>query len=338
MRRWLYALIFTVGLFGSVDAHAGDMDFGYTQAPAAGEDPAFLITPQRAIQEIYLEIDAGNRQWTHTKTNLAAGQQVRFSWDRDTSVTDATIFIRAIYPDGFVEELQVPISYSYGGQLSVDLSNAQADLEAHTVSVSVTTEIERADVTAYGARRAVLDQRSIDLVGGPGTVTIPWVGDPEEVVLLDVTVHSSNAWASFTYSPWFLNIPHDDIQFASNSSDIPSDQEWKMTNTLQELQEVIEKYGDLVPVKVFIAGCTDTVGDAAHNRDLSRRRARSIASWLKSNGYDNPVYYHGFGESLLAVRTGDGVDESRNRRALYIVAANPPPAGSGIPQVSWTEL
>jgi outer membrane protein OmpA-like peptidoglycan-associated protein len=107
---------------------------------------------------------------------------------------------------------------------------------------------------------------------------------------------------------------------------------------LKQLQDVLDKYGSVVPVKLYIAGCTDTVGDTAHNRDLSRRRARSIATWLRSNGYDMPIYYHGFGESLLAVRTGDGVDEGRNRRALYMVGANPPPAGSGIPSVQWTEL
>jgi outer membrane protein OmpA-like peptidoglycan-associated protein len=97
-------------------------------------------------------------------------------------------------------------------------------------------------------------------------------------------------------------------------------------------------YGDLVPVKLYIAGCTDTVGDAAHNDDLSRRRARSIASWLRSHGYDQPIFYHGFGERLLAVPTGDGVDELANRRALYLVSSNPPPAGSGIPSVGWTAL
>ena len=103
-------------------------------------------------------------------------------------------------------------------------------------------------------------------------------------------------------------------------------------------QELDDKYGDVVPVKLYIAGCTDTVGDQAHNRELSRKRARAIASWLKSQGYSNPIYYHGFGEGLLAVQTADGVDMPANRRALYLVGAQPPPAGSGIPSVSWSSL
>ena len=54
--------------------------------------------------------------------------------------------------------------------------------------------------------------------------------------------------------------------------------------------------------------------------------------------FSAPIFYYGFGEELLAVPTGDGVDEARNRRALYMVGANPPPAGSGVPTVGWRAL
>jgi outer membrane protein OmpA-like peptidoglycan-associated protein len=158
------------------------------------------------------------------------------------------------------------------------------------------------------------------------------------VVLLDVKLMSGNAWAGFTYSPWFLDIPHEDVLFPSDSDAIPASEEYKLHHTLKQLEEVIDKYGAIVPVKLYIAGCTDTVGDASHNRDLSMRRAQSIARWLRSNGYNHPIFYHGFGESLLAVPTGDGVDNAANRRALYMVGANPPPAGSGVAGVSWKAL
>jgi outer membrane protein OmpA-like peptidoglycan-associated protein len=104
------------------------------------------------------------------------------------------------------------------------------------------------------------------------------------------------------------------------------------------LQDVVEKYGSMVPVKLYIAGCTDTVGDAGSNAELSQRRARAIASWLRGHGYDKPIFTWGFGESLLAVQTGDNVDSAVNRRALYMVGANPPPAGSGVPAVGWRPL
>lgn len=330
--------ILTASLLLAGAASAQDLDFGYTPAPGPGEQPGLLVTPQRAVKTLEVSCDAGGTTYDFQKSGLQAGRLVRFEWKRDTAVTSAECFVRAIFPDGYVSEVSLPIEYSYAGALSVDLSRASADVKERTLTVRVSEAVDRAEIIAYGARKAVLDQTTVEIGDGPGDIMVPWVGDPSDVVLLDVKLHSAAAWAGFTYSPWFLDIPHDDVLFETNSADIPAGEAHKLERTLRDLQDVIEKYGEVVPVKLYIAGCTDTVGDAAHNRDLSRQRARAIARWLREHGYDRPIYFHGFGESLLAVSTGDGVDEARNRRVLYMVGANPPPAGSGIPRVGWTGL
>lgn len=319
-------------------AHASSLDYGYVPAPGPGEKPGLLVTPSAQVRELHVECEAGGRTYTFDEANVPGGKQMRFEWKRDTSVTAAQCFVRAVFADGYVDEANLPIEYTYAGALSVDLSRASADVKDRTLTVRVSAPVERAEIKAYGARKALLDHSEHQVGGGPGEITVPWVGEPGEVVLLDVTLHGANAWAGFTYSPWFLDIPHDDVLFETNSADIPATEEFKLERTLRDLQDVIDKYGEVVPVKLYIAGCTDTVGDAGHNRELSQRRARSIARWLRDHGYDRPIYFHGFGESLLAVRTGDGVDEQRNRRVLYMVGANPPPAGSGVPRVSWSSL
>jgi outer membrane protein OmpA-like peptidoglycan-associated protein len=319
-------------------AVAQDLNFGYTPAPGPGENPALLVTPARAVTNLYVTIDVGGKTLEFTKKNVAAGTQLRFEWPRDTRVTHADAFIRASFADGNVTEENIGIDYQFKGQLSIDLSRASADLAARTVTVNATAAVDTAEIIAYGARKAVLDQRTVPVSGGPGAVSVPFVGDPGEVVLLDVKLYSGNAWAGFTYSPWFLDIPHEDVLFPSDSADIPASEEYKLHHTLTALNDVIEKYGAIVPVKLYIAGCTDTVGDSGHNRDLSLRRAQSIARWLRGKGYASPIFYQGFGEDLLAVPTGDGVDNAANRRALYLVGANPPPAGSGIPGTSWKAL
>jgi outer membrane protein OmpA-like peptidoglycan-associated protein len=76
-------------------------------------------------------------------------------------------------------------------------------------------------------------------------------------------------------------------------------------------------------------GHTDTVGTADHNLTLSRRRARSISAWFKGHGLKLPIAFEGMGETSPLVKSGDEVDEPRNRRVDYIVALDPPslPAG-----------
>lgn len=319
-------------------ALAQDLGFGVTPAPGPKESPAFFLTPGRSLKSLSVDCEVGGKHVQVERGAVAAGARVTVTFPRNESVTSAECFVRANYVAGDVVEQVVPVAWAYKVPLSIDLSHADADLEARTVTVRASSRVEEAEIIAYGAGKAVLDRRTVTLGTGPGEVKVPFVGDPADVVLLDVTLRSGGAWAGFTYSPWFLNIPHDDVLFASDSATIPADQEWKVKHALESLNDVVAKYGSVVPVKLYLAGCTDTVGDGAHNRELSERRARAIGTWLKSNGFAGPVYYYGFGESLLAVQTGDGEDNGSNRRALYLVGANPPPAGSGIPSVGWKAL
>ncbi len=319
-------------------AHAGDLDFGYTPNPGPGEKPALFVTPARAADELVISCESGGRTYDKSLSGVSGGTRVTVEMARSASVTSAECYIRVRFADGYAEETTVPIEWAFAGKLSVDLSRASADVNEHTLTVQVTGPVDTATVVAFGAGHTELDRQVVEVNAGPGELTLPWAGDPGDVVLLDVKVENSMAWAGFTFSPWFLDIPHEDVLFESNSDVIDPDQEYKLEHTLSELNEVLEKYGDMVPVKLYVAGCTDTVGDAGHNRDLSQRRARSIAKWLRSHGFDAPIYYHGFGEGLLAVPTGDGVDSQANRRALYLVGSQPPPAGSGIPSVNWKPL
>jgi len=322
----------------SAPALAQDLDFGTLPTLEAGQVPSLFITPQRPVELLRVSCEVGGRTHEWEESDLPAGGKRTYAWSRDPSVTHADCTVKVRFADGATDWITLPLDYSYGGGLHIDLSRASVDLAAKTLRVDVTAPVVRAEVTAYGAGKAELDSRSVGIEGGPGTVEVPWIGEPSDVVLLEVTLHAANAWAGFTYSPWFLDIPHDDVLFETNSATIDPSEAWKLERTLSELQEVLTLYGSMVPVKLYIAGCTDTVGDAGSNRELSKRRARAIATWLRDHGYSHPIFYYGFGESLPAVRTGDGVDEVRNRRALYLVGANPPPAGSGVPSVGWHAL
>jgi len=324
--------------FWGLVAMAGELQFGYSPNLSAGDKPMFSITVPRSATTLWVQIEAGDGSWEFERSGLAAGEQAQFFWDRNTAVTEATATIRVDFTDGYVEAVQVPIEYSYAGRLEVDLSRAVADLDKKTLLVGVNQAIERAEIKAIGAHQAVLDQRTVSVNDGPGMISIPWMGDPSAVVLLDVTLHTSNAWSGFTYSPWFVNIPHEDVVFETGQWTISPGEEPKLTSLMAELDDLIDKYGRVVPVKLYIGGCTDTVGDSASNASLSRNRARAIGEWLKSKGLNIPIFYYGYGESWLAVSTGDGVDNVLNRRAVYMVGANPPPASAGVPAASWSPL
>ncbi len=110
----------------------------------------------------------------------------------------------------------------------------------------------------------------------------------------------------------------------------------KLDASYQKIIDAVElarRADPSLPVKLFIAGHTDTVGSTAENRKLSLERARAIATWFHERGLPLPVAYAGFGEEALKVKTADNTDEPRNRRADYIVGVEEPQVRKGVKAV-----
>jgi outer membrane protein OmpA-like peptidoglycan-associated protein len=83
--------------------------------------------------------------------------------------------------------------------------------------------------------------------------------------------------------------------------------------SLRAVGTVLEEYEQTI---IEVNGYADTVGSHQFNQDLSERRARSVATVLIHEGGVMPerIIPQGFGETMLAVPTADGVNEPRNRR------------------------
>jgi OmpA family len=69
--------------------------------------------------------------------------------------------------------------------------------------------------------------------------------------------------------------------------------------------------------QITVTGYTDTSGSAAHNLELSQRRAEVVADALVRDGVPaTDIVTIGRGEEDLRVPTADGVREARNAGAL----------------------
>ncbi len=86
------------------------------------------------------------------------------------------------------------------------------------------------------------------------------------------------------------------------------------------LAEVVAEARRRQAYDVQIVGFTDTVGDPAVNERLGAQRATAVRRQLIAGGLDQRYLdIAGEGETLLAVETGDNVDEERNRRVVVTV-------------------
>ncbi len=127
--------------------------------------------------------------------------------------------------------------------------------------------------------------------------------------------------------PWYVEIAHDDVVFATNKFDVPKSEEQKLADAYGRIISAAQKAMKFAPIKLYVVGHTDTVGPNDKNLTLSHKRARSIAAYFRKHGFSLPVVVAGMGETSLAKATADETDEALNRRAQYVLTIDPPDLG-----------
>jgi outer membrane protein OmpA-like peptidoglycan-associated protein len=85
----------------------------------------------------------------------------------------------------------------------------------------------------------------------------------------------------------------------------------------QVLQEIADAARERPSAALVVEGHTDTSGTREHNQALSDARARAVADVLVREGVARKrIRTEGMGEEGLALQTGEGVREPRNRRVV----------------------
>ena len=232
--------------------------------------------------------------------------------------------------DGAPQDSQVYFDTLVGGELTVIVDKTKVDLAAGRMPIQINSPDGKVELRIFGASGGdpLLEQEQEFADRDP---VIPfwltWKPLPKstEVGRVDLKVSDAGgAYKSFALFPWSVYIPHEEVNFATDSASIASTETPKLQASLGKIADALAKHKNLGPIKLYIAGHTDTVGAAPYNLGLSRKRAQSIAGWFRKNGLRIPISYEGFGEFALLVATPDNTDERRNRRVDYILATEDP--------------
>jgi OmpA-OmpF porin, OOP family len=99
-----------------------------------------------------------------------------------------------------------------------------------------------------------------------------------------------------------------DANFATDSATLTS----KATNTLDEFVAAAQ---NVTLRQVVVAGYTDSTGSASHNRQLSQRRAESVARYLKDQGLHSQSFTaQGYGAANPVASNSSVAGRAKNRR------------------------
>jgi outer membrane protein OmpA-like peptidoglycan-associated protein len=224
--------------------------------------------------------------------------------------------------------------------LKVLIDRSKVDLVGHKLEVKLSRPAARVTLKVFGESGAILAdvEKKFDGAAAGTALALEWTPSSDETVTkIEVFGYDTeNYYAGVAIIPWKATVPHQEVNFPTNSDAIGATEVPKLQASLDKIREVAAKHAELGKVTLFVLGHTDTVGTDAQNLALSRRRARAIAAWFRARGLTLAIAFEGLGERSPLVKTPDETDESRNRRADYILALEPPPLPAG--EFSWKGL
>jgi outer membrane protein OmpA-like peptidoglycan-associated protein len=327
-------------------ALADPIDVQLSGSVIAGKGkPSLTIVAEQPARRIRLRLKrhgcGPDTRIEQTVDRLGPGQSHRFELDQPVGSCDYDGTLEAVFG---AETSALPLTFSteVAGPPEVRAVPARYDAKARTLVVTFNREADHGSTETFGEggqRLGLVENQELGgaKAGDPLTLSFEDQGQPP--LKLHVTVVDPNGlFAGVDLFPWSMKVPHDEVNFASGSWEIQPSEQQKLKESAARITEALARVGQLAPLRLFIAGYTDTVGSTQSNQTLSSQRAQSIARYFRAHGIGVPILTAGLGEDALLVGTPDETPEVRNRRAEYILAVDAPPIENAAKQPNWTPL
>lgn len=333
MRRLLLFLL----LLLPFSARADDLQLELRDKALRGQgQPALVLIANKTVSQATVRLTGpGEKRLTLRAGSIQAGHRQELSIDAPVGRSRWAGTLVVTFADGTEGEMPLSFSVYVSEGLRFERLEGEGEFDAKAgtlrfairggqpshceYTVTFDGKPERKGVTRFGSE-----------VREGDPVVVSWAphGDDDVVLRIALVCHDTETFF-FTHEvfPWKVTVAHDDVIFETGKWDIPEHERPKLDAVLETIRTTIRRYGEAIPkgmMKLYVAGHTDTVGDAASNMTLSLRRAEAIARYFRDRGVTIPILYTGFGESRPLVATPDESDEPRNRRADYFISVEDP--------------
>lgn len=346
MRRLLMtALLIAACTLLATSAQAGSEDrlLGLSvQGVVKGRDkPAIAVEPGVPVTKLAVELTREDGAVIKLRSGkIRVGQRKVMAFKQPVGVFTYSAAFSVVWGDGDTSEFTTTFQATRVGDLRLDIGPGDVDMDERHLTFKITNPARSAELVVVGERGrrlGVFTETYEDTRPGE-PLELSWEAIDGDIIRMDLKVTDvAGFYVGMIITPFSIEIPHEEVVFDTGKAVITDTEAPKLERTLEHIREALAKHGTLLELKLFVAGYTDTVGGPGPNRELSLRRARSIAAWFRKRGLKIVVYYAGFGEDVLAVQTPDETDEAANRRAVYVLSGQSP-TGAAFPGAQWKRL
>jgi outer membrane protein OmpA-like peptidoglycan-associated protein len=308
-------------------ASAQPVSFQLRNDVPVGQKPQLLLRAEVKVTDIRLDLTRDDGQTFTVKHGpLGRGQRLALPvGDGKPGTAKWTGRISVLIVGGDPWGYDLSFDTAVRAPMSIKFDIDHLDLDGKVLKFQQSRPAGKAAVKVIGEDGDEIGAGEATFAKEPaGTwLPVPWTqSKPGRVLMLRLHVEDPDGiTVDAELVPWSVAIEHEDVNFDTDSAVVRPAEAGKLDASLERIREVAKKAERFLKVKLYVAGHTDTVGSAQHNRQLSLDRARAIAEYFRKKGLALPIVYEGFGEDVPKVGTADNVDEPRNRRADYVLGA-----------------
>ncbi|HQC45841.1 MAG: OmpA family protein [Myxococcota bacterium] len=306
---------------------------------AGVEKPALILIANLPLQDISVKItrqDGRVQKFTKKLIKMSHQQEVIINHPANVDHADYKAEIRY---KGLKEPIMIEFDVVSVRPMKLNITKETVDLSQGRITFTTDSPVVKVDLLVLGengSRIADISKEFKEAVAPGGQIEVSFTPTGDSITLVRLTAHDPYGFYNgIEMSPFFIEIPHEEITFEFGKADILDEEQPKLARTLERVHEALAKFGNEFQARLYVAGYTDTVGSRESNQELSDKRANAIAKWFKANGAKVKICAQGFGEDSLAVLTPDETPEPRNRRTLHVLANQPPPVGRLFPRSNW---
>ena len=279
------------------------------------------------------------KKFTRTLGSMGSGQTKKIAIKQPSGTFAYDVRIEATGLDGETVEMKIDFEATLAEPIKLSVDPDEARIGKGEVPVHSNRPIDKVEIEVFDSKGKKLYAGVQEIGGKSGDFKVKWPTKQDVGGIRVKAWDVDGFWQSILLEPFWVKIPHKEVIFNFGKASWDKSEVPKLKSSLKNIREAMRKHRDKgLKMQLYVAGYTDTVGKKSSNMQLSTARAEAIGEWFKKHGLDIPIYYQGFGESVLAVQTPDETKEAKNRRAIYILGNARPPASGAIPRSDWKRV
>ncbi|GHG83601.1 OmpA family protein [Comamonas sp. JC664] len=335
-------LLATLVLCSSTSALAEAIRVSLEGRAVLGEKlPALLVHIEEPIAGFEVKLKRSDGETVEVKGggNPGITRRVELAQPEGRFRYEGALTVR--FPNAESGEMPLSFDTELYGPLKVEVRREDVDVAARRMRFVLNRPAKRAELTVLMDTGKKAFEGEVPFKGEAAGTPLELTWPAEEGRVMKISLRAFDTAEFYTgvdLFPWQVDIPHEEVNFASGRADIPASERGKLDKSHALIAEALAKYGRFASLRLYVIGHTDTVGAAAENQDLSLRRAKSLAAYFRKKGLRVPVFYEGLGEAAPAVVTPDETAEAANRRAEYIIAVEDPVLQHAPRPTRWRKL